>query len=250
MPVAAVSRLHTAVPMAISLVRCHLSLKWPKGSPTTAYIQINTVPKNPSAVSLRRNSLRIGSPNDPSSWQSKKFSKLMANKTKSANFAPATAWFNVAPVLPAGGTPSSVSGLTDIEDSPQDRRLTGTLVCRTSAPAGQFSTERSSRRGHLRPEAANLAARIAFHLGRRTEDHGRARLGVESRPGWDARVVGIPTPRECDPARGELVGHARRIVALARFAERAGYVESMHGTIAAAKGRRGPFPLIHIDGGL
>src|SRR5271168_3924602 len=123
MPVAAVSRLQTAVPIAISLVLCHLSLKWPKGSPTSAYIQMNTVPKNPSAVSLNRNSLRIGSPNDPSNWRSKKFSKLMANSTNSANFAPVAALLSEIPApWPAGGTPSSVSGLTDIDESPQEGR--------------------------------------------------------------------------------------------------------------------------------
>src|ERR1700691_2061871 len=122
MPVAAVSRLHTPVPIAISLVRCHLSLKWPMGSPTIAYIQINTEPKNPSAVSLNKNSLRIGSPNEPSSWRSKKFSRLTANSTKSANFAPVAALANEVPAAwPVGGTPSSVSGLTDIDDSPQRR---------------------------------------------------------------------------------------------------------------------------------
>src|SRR5580692_2355405 len=123
MPVAAVSRLHTVVPIAISLVRCHLSLKWPMGSPTIAYIQINTLPKNPSAVSLNKNSLRIGSPSEPSNWRSKKFSRLMANRTKSANFAPVAARLVAMPTpWPAGGTPSSVSGLTDIDESPQEGR--------------------------------------------------------------------------------------------------------------------------------
>src|ERR1700733_6997783 len=125
MPVAAVSRLHTAVPIAINLVLCHLTLKWPMGSPTIAYIQINTEPKNPSAVSLNKNSLRIGSPNEPSNWRSKKFNRLTANSTKSANFAPVAALLNVLPAAwPAGGPPSSVSGLTDIDDSHKRKTAT------------------------------------------------------------------------------------------------------------------------------
>ncbi len=47
------SRLHTAVPMAMSRVRYHLSAKRPSGSPTRAYINVAIVPSNPSAVSLK-----------------------------------------------------------------------------------------------------------------------------------------------------------------------------------------------------
>src|ERR1700733_10115160 len=219
MPVAAVSRLHTVVPIAISLVRFHLSLKWPMGSPTIAYIQINTLPKNPSAVSLNKNSLRIGSPSEPSNWRSKKFSRLMANSTKSANFAPDAALPNVVPAAwPAGGTPSSDCGLTDISSIPPENRCRP-VVCRTSGPNAYKLAKRATRRRHVFPKGPNLAARIVFELSRRTEDHRCAGLGVESRPRGYARIVGIPGPCECNPARGELIGHARRVVALARFPE-------------------------------
>src|SRR5271170_6295804 len=103
----------------------------------------------------------------------------MANRTKSANLAPLAARLNAAPVWPAGGIPSSDCGLTDIDDSPQEnRRLTGSVVCRTSAPVGQISSQRPGRRWHLRPETADFAARVVFHLGRRTEYHGGAGLGI------------------------------------------------------------------------
>jgi hypothetical protein len=48
-------------------VRDHLSANRPKGRPTTAYINVATVPSNPSVVSLKWNSLRIGSPKAPGS---------------------------------------------------------------------------------------------------------------------------------------------------------------------------------------
>src|SRR5580692_4646755 len=219
MPVAAVSRLHTVVPIAISLVRCHLSLKWPMGSPTIAYIQINTLPKNPSAVSLNKNSLRIGSPSEPSNWRSKKFSRLMANSTKSANFAPVAALLRVVPAAwPAGGTPSRDCGLTDISSIPPENRRRR-VVCRTSGPNAYKLAKRAARRRHVFPKSANFAARVVFELRRRTEDHGRTRFGVESRPRGYARIIGVPGSRECNPARGELIGHARRVIAVARLAE-------------------------------
>src|SRR5713226_3876191 len=73
--------------MAMRRVRDHLSANRPNGRPTRAYINVATVASNPSAVSLRRNSLRIGSAKAPGNWRSKKFSRLMANRTKSANEA-------------------------------------------------------------------------------------------------------------------------------------------------------------------
>jgi hypothetical protein len=56
----------------------------PSGTPTKAYTNVNTVVSAPSAVSLRPNSIRIGSASTPGICRSKKFIRLMPNKTASA----------------------------------------------------------------------------------------------------------------------------------------------------------------------
>src|ERR1700683_1116052 len=212
-------------------------------------MMVKMVPKVPSAVSLKLNSWRTGSPSAPSNCRSKKFNRLMANSRNRAYLAPVAALAMTPSAGPAGAPPSIDCGLTDIASNPPENRCRP-LVCRTSQRNAYILAQRPARRRHVFPERANLAARIVLQLRRRTEDHRCACLGIEGRPRRYARIIRIPSLRECDPTRGELVGHACRVVAVARLAERAGHVESVHGAIAAAKGGRGPFPLIHVNGAL
>src|SRR6185369_13257492 len=70
-------------PMARILVRSHRSERRPSGTPTAAYKSTNAVFSQPSALSLRPHSLRIGSVTAARIWRSKKFIMLMPNRTHS-----------------------------------------------------------------------------------------------------------------------------------------------------------------------
>src|SRR5206468_8813668 len=69
----------------------------------------NTVPNNPSAVSLRAHSRRMPSPTPPMIWRSKKFIKLMAKRTMSA--------YSADPDI----TVSSVAGASSSAHDPLER---------------------------------------------------------------------------------------------------------------------------------
>ena len=57
--------------------------------------------------------------------------------------------------------------------------------------------------GHLRPELANLAARIVFHADFFVENHGGARLGIVARPVRNFGIIRIAVLRHAHPGVGE-----------------------------------------------
>jgi len=95
-----VNKLHTLTPMLRILVRNQRSESRPSGTPTAAYRSTNAVFSQPSALSFRCHSMRIGSVTAARIWRSKKFIMLMPNSTHSTYVD----CFGLPLHLPFGGT--------------------------------------------------------------------------------------------------------------------------------------------------